>query len=921
MRSKSRVNVGRVITDSALGAYIVAAISLLNLACHSLPAPGHIGIREITLQANSFRLKSGLRLIVEEDHSSPVVGVVAVVGVGSSSDPQGKEGLAHFVEHLSFRSRPDAKSSISSLLARVGAASYNATTSLDATTYFEFGSTETLESLVGLEGARLLSPMANVDQRSLDVEREVVRNELRLRNETGYHSQFLTWAQSAVFPPEHPYSRPLIGTHESLSAIRIEDAQEFARRHYRPDNMLIVIIGDLDTAQLSPILDRALPPPLWQEEAPASAPKPAPDGRTLPTPPPHPLYRFNASVREPELLIAWSLPSAESAEGLMLSTLVLLLNAALTQIGDDDVSHASARILPGREASVLICEMVLKRGAHPEESAQRIFEQLRRRFATISYASGMASQSMTYWQLRFWAHARLIYDLEDIQRRAIRLAQTAYGGGITDVYTRSLNALEQLDANKASRLVHDYLDAKRARTALVLPSTDSPASEVDQAAIPEPAEDAATVLYPPEAIRSIIHTVPAKQFRTLHLENGLEVVIAQRRAWPLVTVELAVRGGSATAQPRGVAELSTWARPKRLGEHGQPSQYGIEILQRQTEDALFTVVEAGSGNFDVALAVLSDRVQRLQVQDSALTRFRKDGIPLLEREEQFPRAQADRAFWDSIFASRGFGRQATAADLKAVKGEDIQRWLDQTYSPKNAVLAIVGDVNLAEAAKAVEHWFGSWKAEKAPEPTSHVIPVSATVDSRKAVLVTNRPAATQAEIRFGCSTHAENPTDALAYRVLADLVSTALFDAAREKFGATYGFRGSARTFQGGTSQIVLSGAVDNNSAKKVLALIREHWPTPSDKDLSEQSIGRIRWNLARRYNLQYTTSPALAHAIVQTRIQGWSPELLEDFPDRLLAITPADVRRAAEDCRQTAALSILGDEKMIQPALKDVWN
>jgi len=73
------------------------------------------------------------------------------------------------------------------------------------------------------------------------------------------------------------------------------------------------------------------------------------------------------------------------------------------------------------------------------------------------------------------------------------------------------------------------------------------------------------------------------------------------------------------------------------------------------------------------------------------------------------------------------------------------------------------------------------------------------------------------------------------------------------------------------------------------LALIREHWPTPSDKDLSEQSIGRIRWNLARRYNLQYTTSPALAHAIVQTRIQGWSPELLEDFPDRLLAITPAD--------------------------------
>jgi zinc protease len=583
---------GKAITYSAFGACVGAALSFSNLACHSLPGPGDIGIRQITLQGKSFRLKSGLRLIVEEDHSSPVVGVVAVVGVGSSSDPQGKEGLAHFVEHLSFRSRPDAKSTISSLLAQVGAASYNAITTLDATTYFEFGSTETLESLVGLEGARLLNPITNVDQASFDVEREVVRNELRLRNETGYHSQFLTWAQSAVFPAEHPYSRPLIGTHQSLSAIRIEDAQEFARRHYRPDNMLIVIIGDVDIAQLSPILDRSLPRPLWQE-GPASAPKPAPDGRAVADAPPHPLYRFNASVPGPQLLIVWSLPSAESAEGLMLDTLVLLLNAALRQVDDDDVSRATASIFPGRAGSVLICEVVLKRGAHPEESAQRIFQLVQRRFATMSYASGVALQDRAYAQLRFWAHARLIYELEDIQRRGIRLAQSAYIG-LTDAYTRSLNALEQLDANKASSLVHRYLDPKRARTALVLPSEDSPASEVEQAAIPDPAEDAVTVLYPPEAIRSIVHTVPAKKFQTLHLENGLEVVIARRKAWPLVTVELAVRGGAATAQPRGVAELSKWARPKWIGEHGQPGDYGIEFLERQSEDALLTVLQAGS---------------------------------------------------------------------------------------------------------------------------------------------------------------------------------------------------------------------------------------------------------------------------------------------------------------------------------------
>jgi zinc protease len=876
---------------------------------------------QLTLESKLFRFKSGLRLIVEEDHGSPVVGVVSVVGVGSSSDPPGKEGLAHFVEHLGFRSKPDGKAGISSLLARVGAASYNATTSLDRTTYFAFGSTQTLESLVGLEGARLVNPIANVDRASFDVEREVVRNELRLRNETGYYSQFLTWAQSAVFPPEHPYSRPLIGTQESLSAIKLEDAQEFARSHYRPDNMLMVIMGDVDSAQLAPILQRALPPPLW-EERPAGAQNPPPaEPQALPEPPPHPLYRFNAAVDAPELLMAWSVPRAESAEGLMLDTLVLLLNSALHQLSDEDVSRATAGLLRGKDGSVLICEAHLKRGVHPEQTAQRIQEHVRRTFRTTPYGRGIEQQSRGYAQIRFWAHAHLIYELEDIQTRAVRLAQSSFAGGPEGAYTRSLHALEQLDARQASQWVDRYLDPKRARLALVLPSAEGAPSEADQGDLPEPSDDAVTVSYPPQAIRSIIHPVPAKQFQTVRLENGLEVVVARRRAWPVVTLELAVRGGTATAQPRGVAELASLAKPKGVGEHGQPSQYGIEIRERPTEDALLTLVEAGSGNFDVALAMLADRAQGLEIRESALTRFQTEVLPPREREEQLPKAQANRAFWNAIYWPDRFGYRATAEELKRVKVEELQQWVDQTYSPNNSILAIVGDVDPAEAVNAAQHWFGGWKAPKPSQRKAQAVPAAAASETRKSVLVTHRPAATQAEIQFGCAAHAESPTEALAYRLLAELVSTALFDAARERLGATYGFRATAKTFAGGNSQIVVNGSVNNSHLRKVLSLIREHWPTPSENDLSEQSIDRIRWGLARRYNLQYATTPALASAVVQIRLQGWSPEVFEEFPDRLLAITPADVKKAANECRKTAAISVLGDEKTIDPALKDVWN
>jgi len=139
--------------------------------------------------------------------------------------------------------------------------------------------------------------------------------------------------------------------------------------------------------------------------------------------------------------------------------------------------------------------------------------------------------------------------------------------------------------------------------------------------------------------------------------------------------------------------------------------------------------------------------------------------------------------------------------------------------------------------------------------------------------------------------------------------------------GATYGFHASVKTFHGGTSSIVIEGAVDNASLKRVIALLREHWPMLAASDLSEQSLNRTRWKLAREYNLEYITGPALAHAIVETKIQGGSPELLERFPDLLLEVTTADLKLAATKCQQTAVTSFVGDEEMITSLLKDVWH
>jgi zinc protease len=217
---------------------------VLLCTCVSLPRPGKPSMPDVNFRMRDFRLANGMRIIVEEDHASPLVGVFTNVGVGSAQDPVGREGLAHVLEHLAFRAKPTGSSRAWNQLEFAGVGALNAFTSFDNTMYFDLGSKDLLPKLLAIESARLLNPLAGIDQQTFDVEREVVRNELRQRgeNEVGPALAFL---QEAVFPPSHHSSRPVVGTHQSLSAITLDDLKKFVATHYQPANMTMLILGDV----------------------------------------------------------------------------------------------------------------------------------------------------------------------------------------------------------------------------------------------------------------------------------------------------------------------------------------------------------------------------------------------------------------------------------------------------------------------------------------------------------------------------------------------------------------------------------------------------------------------------------------------------------------------------------------------------
>ena len=289
---------------------------LLLAACSSVHVANKQGVQLPALEfpLRSFTYPSGLRVLVERDTRTPLAGVYLVVGTGSTSDPAGKEGLAHSIEHLTFRSQPGGAGNFGNQLEDAGVINRNAFTTLDSTVYHEIGLASDLPKILRLEGLRMRSPVVAVPEAVQATEMEVVRNELRQRNETGFVGEVLGELQAALFPPGHPYARGAIGTHQSLSALGNADVLAFVKAWYRPDNMTLLVLGNVELESADRLLADALPRELLEGAAPVRLLKRMPPAAP-PVPPSPPqqkeLPRREALVAAPELWLAWSLPRNE----------------------------------------------------------------------------------------------------------------------------------------------------------------------------------------------------------------------------------------------------------------------------------------------------------------------------------------------------------------------------------------------------------------------------------------------------------------------------------------------------------------------------------------------------------------------------------------------------------------------------------
>jgi zinc protease len=198
-------------------------------------------------ETREFKLDNGMRVIVQEDHRSPVVVAQVWYKAGSIDEVNGKTGVAHVLEHMMFKGTKEIPAGQFSRIIAAAGGRENAFTGADYTAYYQQLEKSKLPLSMKLEADRMAN--LQLSKEEFDKEIKVVMEERRWRTEDNPEAQVNEQFQAVAYIA-HPYRRPVVGWMDDLQHMTVEDARDWYKTWYVPNNAILVVVGDVDAEQV-----------------------------------------------------------------------------------------------------------------------------------------------------------------------------------------------------------------------------------------------------------------------------------------------------------------------------------------------------------------------------------------------------------------------------------------------------------------------------------------------------------------------------------------------------------------------------------------------------------------------------------------------------------------------------------------------
>jgi zinc protease len=887
----------RFTSRNCLGALALSLAFLTTTApLHAAPAAqvAQVDIPIPDIPYTKFVLRNGLTVLVHEDHKAPVVAVNTWYHVGSKDEKPGKTGFAHLFEHLMFSGSANFNKTFLSALEGIGAVDLNGTTNKDRTNYFETVPTSMLDYALFVESDRMGHLLGVLDQKKLDLQRGVVQNEKRQRENRPYGvvEQIMT---ENTWPARHPYSWTVIGSMDDLDAASMSDVTNWFKGNYGPNNVVLVLAGDITPEQARAKVEKyygEIPPgpPVARQQAWVAK-------RTG-------THRGTVQDRVPQARVyrSWNVPGADTPSEALLDLAAHVLGGGKTSrlyqrlvVREQLATSAFASDDSNEIAGQFGLTLTARPGADVDNMERLADEELR---ALIK--GGPSAEELRLAQTSILAqNARVVERIGGFGGKSDMLARCMTFTGNPDCYKTYLKRIQAATPASVRQAMQDWLsDGDYVLRVDPFPASlaaDTSAT-VDRSKGPPPGH-AEKLALPP--------------MQSMTLSNGLKVVLAERHGAPVINLSMMLDGGYASDSKElpGLASLTL-----RMLEEGTATNKGtrssLEISRAlEALGASFGTssnLDGGFVNLNVlkatlpqAMGLYADLVLHPAFPQADFERLRRDRLAAIQREKTVPRLMALRVLPGFLYGpghaySLPLTGSGTEASVERITRADLERYHRTWFRPNNATLLVVGDTTLAELGPLLDKAFGAWQPGEVPKKNlARVAQPEGTT-----IYLIDRPGALQSDIVGAQLAPPRNTPEAVALNLLNDVFggtfSSRLNMNLREDKHWSYGVGSGLEPALG--QRIFLSGSPvqTDRTAESLRELAREYVDIAGPRPITARELKDAQDNETLSLPGGFETVSQLSDAYATILEYRLPTDYYNTYIEKALALTPERINALA---------------------------
>ena len=640
-----------------------------------------------------FTLENGLRVVIKEDHFAPVVAIQVWVKAGSADETPDVAGAAHVHEHMIFKGT--ARRPVGAIAAEVESSggNINAFTTTDHTVYHLVLASRYFAT--GLDIIADALQNTTFDPHELSKELNVVMEEWK-RSEDSPTSRAATELFRLAYPT-HPYGRPVIGFRETIEALNRDRVVNFYHRWYHPNNMTLVIVGDvdIDTARQEVLRQFATSKTSTLPMRPRT-PEPPQKGLRLSV--------LNMNVEEFYWYLSFPIPSAGHKDVYALDLLSYILGGGESsrlvqdlQADREVVNWIVAHAYTPQDAGLFIVTAALER--------DKISTALEETFAALFRAKYELFSAVELARARTNLESDFVYRRETVQGQARQLGYFLTLFDDPDFDRRYLDGLASVTREDLQTVAQRYLNPEALSVVLLgatadttLPTTEHIQSLCQRFDQPEPK---VTVASPLPALRKDAHV------SVTTLSNGVRVLVKEHHEVPVMSIQAVVLGGLLFE-----SEQNTGINSFLAGLLTRGSERFSRLALAEAVESIAGSLRGFSGRNSLGLSgsfLTTSRVDHaldlfLETllhptfpEDEVEKRRRETLLAFKNREDELSQIAFD-LFYSTIFTAHPYRFPILGHEnsIRVLTRDSLDSYYRTALNPQHLVLSVVGDVDTSQ---------------------------------------------------------------------------------------------------------------------------------------------------------------------------------------------------------------------------------